>query len=62
MATNTRSISQSLLASEESQEHTYLYEPVLPNTHGSVDRLAKYLGLSTANEKYSAPDLDIFCA
>lgn len=49
MATNIQSISQSLIASEETQEHTYLYGPVPPGTHSSLERLGKYLGIGTAN-------------
>jgi len=49
MATNTKSISRSLLASEESQEHNYLYDPVPADTYSFLEWLAKYLGIGTAN-------------
>ena len=45
--TRSRSIRQSLLASSHTSSHQDLYDPVPPNTHVSLQRLAQYLGLET---------------
>lgn len=63
MGTNprrARALGSSLLTSESTVKHLYLQGPTPSNTHGSLQRLALYLGLGTVKSVRSWLDSDQF--